>query len=147
MHEMDRKELDSLKEKAKAERDREKQAAEQKYQDRLRGIELTWELASGNGHSAQSPSVSRGRPGTEGGPMAITWDACVSLSSGYSIADIEAYVVAHHASAINRKQISSALSKLVESGKIKIIKKRTGNTPALYETTDGEGSPTGESEA
>jgi len=141
--EMEQQEYDSLMKRAKAERDREVQVAEQKYRELTRSFQVTWEFANGNGRVAatQVAARGRGRPGAKGGPMALAREACRALSANYTAGKVLAYVVEHHPNArVNAKIISSALSKLVQAGEIRITKPRTGNTPAEYETVKADGS-------
>lgn len=155
MDAMERQEIDLLLKKAKT----EWEAATQKYHDRVHSLEVAWEFASENGEAAHQaashpqpvaptrPAANRGRPADADGPMPLTREACRTLLSGYTIGDVQKYLAAHHPTAsIARKQISSALSKLIKSGEIKISKDRKGNAAARYQTIIGGGAPKGETQ-
>jgi hypothetical protein len=131
---MDPKELALLRSKAKAERDQGVLAVEEKYKDRLHSLQVTWDLANENGSMPPAATPQRGRPATADGPVGRVREACKALRANFTVQDALVSVNARGA-ALSAKQVSSAMSKLIDSGEIRITTKRTGKTPAIYEAT------------
>lgn len=131
---MDRKEFDHLSRKARAERDKAISEVEQKYQERLRGLQITWELASTGEKKDAGPFTRRAAPTAEEGPIAFVRAAVPLLSSGFTRNDVARYIATHHGgAAVTAKQVSSALYKLMRNGEVRMLGERRGNAAARYE--------------
>jgi hypothetical protein len=155
---MQREEIDLLIQEAKAEREESVRAAEEKYKQQLRSLEMTWEMASKRKKTVElrpavQPPLQAGRGRTtpqlgrpsENGPVAITRQACHALPTGYTLEDVVSSIKDRNPNAdLTRKQISSALSKLVQAGEIRIISPRIGNRPGHYENASNHTPSQGE---